>query len=310
MTASKCASRSRPTDSGAWGDTDMGNGKSQDDNEMTDTPLRLTGLSHGGGCGCKIAPGVLTEMLARMPAAQPFANLLVGTETADDAAVWRLNDTQALIATTDFFMPIVDDPFDFGRIAATNAISDVYAMGGHPLFALALVGMPVDKLPVETIRRIVEPTQRLVDVCAKYRKPVLLTSTSEVYGISDRLPFREEDRRVGASHNLAVLGKRAFKGGGDGRAIRLLDCELDLLLARFHLENLLEPDPAIRRIRQADLKVSRIGEWRLHLEPPRDRLPWSKRFPALRRDGRLPRRRLHAEAVIPEILHTLAAVDD
>ena len=118
---------------------------------MTETALRLTELSHGGGCGCKIAPAVLNEMLARMPAAKPFANLLVGTETADDAAVWRLNDQQALIATTDFFMPIVDDPFDFGRIAATNALSDVYAMGGTPIMALAIVGMPVNILPVETI---------------------------------------------------------------------------------------------------------------------------------------------------------------
>jgi selenide,water dikinase len=98
---------------------------------------RLTSLSHGGGCGCKIAPGVLSEILkgtARMPVPP---ELLVGIETADDAAVYQLNDEQALIATTDFFMPIVDDPFDFGRIAATNAISDVYAMGGMPILALA-----------------------------------------------------------------------------------------------------------------------------------------------------------------------------
>ena len=122
---------------------------------MTEAPLRLTELSHGGGCGCKIAPAVLSEMLAHMPAAQPFANLLVGTETADDAAVWRLNDEQALIATTDFFMPIVDDPFDFGRIAATNAISDIYAMGGDPLMAIAILGWPVNVLPPEVAREVV-----------------------------------------------------------------------------------------------------------------------------------------------------------
>ena len=107
---------------------------------------RLTSLSHGGGCGCKIAPGVLSEILqntARLPVPP---ELLVGIETADDAAVYKLNDEQALIATTDFFMPIVDDPFDFGRIAATNAISDVYAMGGKPILALALVGMPINVL--------------------------------------------------------------------------------------------------------------------------------------------------------------------
>src|ERR1700723_3759870 len=99
---------------------------------------RLTSLAHGGGCGCKIAPAVLTEILAGMPAAGVFKDLLVGAETSDDAAVWRLNDAQALVATTDFFMPVVDDPADFGRIAAANALSDVYAMGGTPILALAL----------------------------------------------------------------------------------------------------------------------------------------------------------------------------
>lgn len=116
--------------------------------------LRLTQFSHGGGCGCKIAPAVLREILARTPPAAGFADLLVGTESSDDAAVYRLNAEQAVIATTDFFMPIVDDPYDFGRIAATNALSDIYAMGGRPLFALALVGMPIDKLPVEAIQNI------------------------------------------------------------------------------------------------------------------------------------------------------------
>lgn len=119
---------------------------------------RLTHLSHGGGCGCKIAPAVLEQILAETPYAKgiaaAFPDLLVGIETGDDAAVWRLNDQQAIVATTDFFMPIVDDPFQFGRIAATNAISDVYAMGARPLFALALVGMPLDKLEPEVIRRI------------------------------------------------------------------------------------------------------------------------------------------------------------
>lgn len=121
---------------------------------MHPDPVRLTSLAHGGGCGCKLAPSVLAEILAGMPAAGVFPNLLVGAETADDAAVWRLNDDQALVATTDFFMPIVDDPFDFGRIAATNALSDIYAMGATPILALAIVGMPVGKLPVETIQAI------------------------------------------------------------------------------------------------------------------------------------------------------------
>jgi selenide,water dikinase len=119
-----------------------------------DTEPRLTSLSHGGGCGCKIAPSVLRTLLADIPAAGPFKDLMVGNEFADDAAVWRLNETQALVATTDFFMPIVDDPFTFGRIAATNALSDVYAMGASPIFALAIVGLPVGVLSVETMRAI------------------------------------------------------------------------------------------------------------------------------------------------------------
>ena len=120
------------------------------------TEPRLTSLSHGGGCGCKIAPGVLSEILKGTAAMPIPKELLVGIETADDAAVYQLNDEQALIATTDFFMPIVDDPFDFGRIAATNAISDVYAMGGKPIMALALVGMPINVLSTQTIGRVLE----------------------------------------------------------------------------------------------------------------------------------------------------------
>lgn len=118
------------------------------------TEIRLTQYSHGGGCGCKIAPSVLSEILSGLPQAGMFPDLLVGLESSDDAAVYRLNDTQAIIATTDFFMPIVDDAFDFGRIAATNALSDIYAMGGQPILALAVVGMPIDKLPIDTIRQI------------------------------------------------------------------------------------------------------------------------------------------------------------
>ena len=116
--------------------------------------VRLTELSHGGGCGCKIAPAVLHDILAGVHLAQTFPDLLVGIESGDDAAVYRLNDEQAIVATTDFFMPIVDDAFDFGRIAATNALSDVYAMGGKPILALAIVGMPINTLPLDTIQKI------------------------------------------------------------------------------------------------------------------------------------------------------------
>src|SRR3954449_6527491 len=120
------------------------------------TRICLTDYSHGGGCGCKIAPAVLSEILAATPIRGLPKDLLVGLETADDAAVYRLNDTQAIVATTDFFTPIVDDPFDFGRIAATNAISDVYAMGGRPILALAIVGMPIGVLSTRPIGRILE----------------------------------------------------------------------------------------------------------------------------------------------------------
>ena len=151
---------------------------------MTTPEPRLTSLAHGGGCGCKIAPGVLREMLAGMPQAAAFANLMVGTETSDDAAVWRLNDRQALVATTDFFMPVVDDPFDFGRIAATNALSDVYAMGGTPILALALVGMPINVLSTATIGRILAGG---ASVCAAAGIPVAgghsIDSVEPIYGL-------------------------------------------------------------------------------------------------------------------------------
>jgi selenide, water dikinase len=146
--------------------------------------VKLTQLSHGGGCGCKIAPALLQEILGVAKEKLPFANLLVGTETSDDAAVYRLNDQQAIIATTDFFMPIVDDPFDFGRIAATNALSDVYAMGGMPIMALAIVGMPISKLPVETIRAILQGGE---SVCIAAGIPLAgghsIDSVEPIYGL-------------------------------------------------------------------------------------------------------------------------------
>jgi selenide,water dikinase len=145
---------------------------------------RLTSLSHGGGCGCKIAPGVLSNILKGTTAMPMPKELLVGIETSDDAAVYQLNDEQALIATTDFFMPIVDDPFDFGRIAATNAISDVYAMGGTPIMALALVGMPISVLSVETIGKILEGG---ASVCRAAGIPIAgghtIDSVEPIYGL-------------------------------------------------------------------------------------------------------------------------------
>ena len=142
-------------------------------NAPTERPIRLTDLSHGGGCGCKIAPAVLSEILSRAPLRTMPKELLVGIETSDDAAVYRLNDNQAIVATTDFFTPIVDDPYDFGRIAAANAISDVYAMGAQPIFALAVVGMPLDKLPVDVIQRILAGGESVcaARICAYFRTP-------------------------------------------------------------------------------------------------------------------------------------------
>jgi selenide,water dikinase len=172
---------------------------------------RLTSLSHGGGCGCKIAPGVLSEILKSGSGMPVPAELLVGIETADDAAVYKINDEQALIATTDFFMPIVDDPFDFGRIAATNAISDVYAMGGKPIMALALVGMPISVLSTDTIGKILAGGQA---VCKAAGIPIAgghtIDSVEPIYGlvamglVHPKRVKRNADARVG---DRLILGK-------------------------------------------------------------------------------------------------------
>jgi len=148
------------------------------------TSIKLTQFSHGGGCGCKIAPNVLQDMLASLPVQPHYPNLLVGTESSDDAAVYRLNDSQAIVVTTDFFMPIVDDPADFGRIAATNALSDIYAMGASPILALAVVGMPVDKLPLEVVQGILAGGAA---VCAAAGIPVAgghtIDAPEPIYGL-------------------------------------------------------------------------------------------------------------------------------
>ena len=173
--------------------------------------VRLTTFSHGGGCGCKIAPGVLSDILRNSAPGFMPPQLMVGIETADDAAVWRLNDQQALIATTDFFMPIVDDPFDFGRIAAANAISDVYAMGGTPIMALAIVAMPIAQLPVDVIGRVLAGGNA---VCADAGIPIAgghtIDSVEPIYGLvvmglvhPDRVR-RNADARAG---DVLVLGK-------------------------------------------------------------------------------------------------------
>lgn len=198
---------------------------------------RLTSLSHGGGCGCKIAPGVLSSIL-RGSAAMPVPErLLVGIETSDDAAVWKLNDTQALVATTDFFMPIVDDPTDFGRIAATNALSDVYAMGGTPIMALAVVGMPINVLSHATIGAILEGG---AGACRDAGIPVAgghtIDSVEAIYGlVALGLVHPDRVRRNAAARpgDALVLGKplgvgvmsAALKKGalGPGGYARMID---------------------------------------------------------------------------------------
>jgi selenide, water dikinase len=152
---------------------------------MSSEQVRLSSMAHGGGCGCKLSPAVLSALLADMPKAQSFKQLLVGTETGDDAAVWQLDERTCLISTTDFFMPMVDDPRDFGRIAATNAISDIYAMGGRPIFALAILGMPLGKIAPEQIREILEGGR---EVCTSAGIPVAgghsIDTPEPIYGLA------------------------------------------------------------------------------------------------------------------------------
>lgn len=147
--------------------------------------FRLTDLAHGGGCGCKLAPSVLQELLAGQAASPGFPQLLVGADTTDDAAVWQIDDNHCVVATTDFFMPMVDDPHDFGRIAATNAISDIYAMGASPIMALAILGMPLDRLPVEMIRAILAGGRA---VCEQAGIPVAgghsIDAPEPIYGLA------------------------------------------------------------------------------------------------------------------------------
>ena len=181
-------------------------------NASTDnTQPRLTSLAHGGGCGCKIAPGVLRDILSNMKGFALPPQLLVGIDTSDDAAVYLLNDQQALIATTDFFMPVVDDPFDFGRIAATNAISDVYAMGGTPVFALALVGMPINVLSTDTIGQILAGGQ---SVCQAAGIPIAgghsIDSVEPIYGLvvlGLAHPSRIKRNASAQAGDVLVLGK-------------------------------------------------------------------------------------------------------
>jgi len=152
----------------------------------TDTSsIKLTQYSHGAGCGCKISPQVLDTILHSTQKAIPIADLLVGNDTRDDAAVFDLGDGTAIISTTDFFMPIVDDAFDFGRIASVNAISDVYAMGGKPMMAIAILGWPVDKLAPEVAQQVLEGSR---EVCREAGIPLAgghsIDSPEPIFGLA------------------------------------------------------------------------------------------------------------------------------
>ena len=193
-------------------------------------PIRLSQLSHGGGCGCKLAPSVLQQLLSGQPATARYKQLLVGVETGDDAGVWELDNGTCVIATTDFFMPMVDDPHDFGRIAATNALSDIYAMGGTPIMALAILGMPVDKIPTEMVRKILEGG---ASVCEAADIPIAgghsIDSPEPIYGLAvtgiaaKSNVRRNSEARTGDKLILTKpLGvgiySAAFKKGALGRA--------------------------------------------------------------------------------------------
>ncbi len=150
-----------------------------------DKKVKLTQFSHGAGCGCKIAPGVLDEILKSNFTAPPNDKLIVGNSTKDDAAVYDIGGGQGIISTTDFFMPIVDDAFDFGKIASANAISDVYAMGGRPLLAIAILGWPINKIPVKTAQEVIEGARA---ICAEAGIPLAgghsIDSPEPIFGLA------------------------------------------------------------------------------------------------------------------------------
>lgn len=178
---------------------------------LPETEPRLTSLAHGGGCGCKLAPNILKDILAGMPLATAQRELLVDASTSDDAAVYQVTDDIALVATTDFFSPVVDDPYEFGRIAATNALSDVYAMGGRPIFSLAIVGMPIGKLSVATIQKILAGGR---DVSEAAGAPIAgghsIDAAEPIYGLAalglvhPKRILRNAGARVG---DVLILGK-------------------------------------------------------------------------------------------------------
>ena len=171
-------------------------------------PIRLTQYSHGAGCGCKISPKILEEILSQAGKATPHAQLLVGNDSKDDAAVYDLGNGEAVISTTDFFMPIVDDPFDFGQIASVNAISDIYAMGGTPLMAIAILGWPLEKLPPVVAAKVLEGART---ACARANIPLAgghsIDAPEPIFGlaVTGQVPINQLKR-----NDAAVAGCELF----------------------------------------------------------------------------------------------------
>ncbi|KIC90902.1 selenide, water dikinase SelD [Flavihumibacter sp. ZG627] len=197
---------------------------------MYETSYSLTQYSHGAGCGCKISPQVLEQILHSEQPDQKFPELLVGNHSKDDAAVYDLGNDQALISTTDFFMPIVDDAFDFGRIAAANAISDVYAMGGKPIMAIAILGWPVEKLPASLAQKVLEGAR---SICAEAGIPLAgghsIDSPEPLFGLSVNGLANHKDLK---QNNSARVGDLLFLTKALGTGV----------LSTAMKRNLLEPD--------------------------------------------------------------------
>ncbi len=220
--------------------------------------VRLTSLAHGGGCGCKLAPSMLQQLLSGHPTVNPYKQLLVGIETGDDAAVWEQDDGTCIIATTDFFMPMVDDPHDFGRIAATNAISDVYAMGGTPIMALAILGMPVDKIAPDVVRMILEGGQA---ICKTAGIPIAgghsIDCPEPVYGLAVIGTARKEHirRNADAKPGDAIILTKPLGVGIYSAAIKKAVLPAggypDMIATTTHLNRIgttLAKDPSVHAI--------------------------------------------------------------
>ena len=208
------------------------------------TEIKLTQFSKGGGCGCKIAPSVL-QQIVQSTNGLSFNNLLVGNESSDDAAVYQINDEEAIVSTTDFFLPIVDDPFDFGRIAAANAISDVYAMGGTPLMAIAILGFPIEKLPLEIAQRILEGGQ---SICKEANIPLAgghtIDSTDPIYGlaVTGRIDIKNLKKNIGAKPGDVLLLTKPLGTGLLATALKRG------LLEKIHYQSLLQQMTSLNNI--------------------------------------------------------------